>query len=120
MIATTNTRFGVRSTSPEGSCYRKDMVTEHWTTYPVRDMTRAEADAVLAHQLSTGSCYKYEIIDLDVQEHVAMLRRTAAKRIFDSAGYDGLSREGADIERRAAIRAVAIIAADYAEAAARA
>lgn len=120
MIPTTNTRFGVTTTSPEGSVFRKDMVTEHWTTYPVRDMTRAEAEAVLARSLSTGSCYTFEIIDLDVQDQVRQIRNAASKAVLDATGYDDLTREGVDVEKRAAIRKVAIIAADHAEATARA
>lgn len=114
-------RFGVRMTGPDG-VFMKDMVSQHWTTYAVRDMTRKEADEVVAYELGKGSCNTYEIVDLDEAAQVREIRAAAAKAVRDLAGYDAIpyavrkeaTGPGADIRR------VAMLAADRAEALARA
>ena len=114
-------RFGVRMTGQDG-VFMKDMNSQHWTTYPVRDMTRKEADEVVAYELAKGSCNTYEIIDLDEADQVRKIRSAAAKAVRDLAGYDAIPYAirkeaegiGADIRR------VALLAADRAEALARA
>lgn len=114
-------RFGVRMTGQDG-VFMKDMNSQHWTTYPVRDMTRKEADEVVAYELAKGSCNTYEIIDLDEADQVRKIRSAAAKAVRDLAGYDAIPyeirKEGVGIG--AEIRRVAILAADRAEALARA
>lgn len=120
-ITAPGVRFGVRMTGPDG-VFMKDMVTEHWTTYPVRDMTREEADEVVAYELTKGTCCTYLIIDLDEADQVRKIRSAAAKAVRDLAGYDAIPYEIRSREEGAAaeIRRVAAMAADRAEALARA
>jgi hypothetical protein len=119
-ITAPGVRFGVRMTGQDGT-FMKDMTSQHWTTYPVRDMSRKEADDVVAYELKKGSCNTYEIIDLDEAAQVVKIRSAAAMAVRDLAGYDDIPYEvrkeavgpGADIRR------VAMLAADRAEALAR-
>lgn len=119
-ITAPGVRFGVRMTGRDG-VFMKDMVSEHWTTYPVRDMTRKEADDVVARELAKGSCNTYEIIDLDEADQVRQIRSAAAKAVRDLAGYHSIPWEIRQLDDGlgAAIRRVAMQAADHAEAMAR-
>lgn len=112
-------RFGVRMTGPDG-VFMKDMTSQHWTTSQVRDMTRKEADDVVAYELTKGTCSTYEVIDLDELQQVTNIRSAAAKAVRDSAGYDGIPWDERKGKQGAVIRMAAMLAADRAEALARA
>lgn len=117
-ITAPGVRFGVRCTGPDG-VHMKDMVSGHWTTYPVRDMTRQEAEEVVAYELTKGTVSTYEMIDLDEQAQCVQVRSAAVKAVLDAAGYNDLDYETRKGEVGRVLRAAARMAGDKAVAAAR-
>lgn len=117
-ITAPGVRFGVLCTGPDGG-HMKDMVSGHWTTYPVRDMTRQEAEEVVAYELTKGTVSTYEIIDLDERDQCTQVRSAAVKAVLDAAGYDDLDYETRKGEVGRVLRAAARMAGDKAVAAAR-
>jgi hypothetical protein len=106
MITTTKTRFAVVMTSPQGGVYSKDMVSGHWTTGSVRDMTRSEVDAVMAHEKSKGTCSTFEVVDLDVRDGLVAVIKAAREAVTERTKYHDIPyAERRDGELGQAIRA---------------
>lgn len=117
-ITAPGVRFGVRCIGPDG-VFMKDMISGHWTTYPVRDMTRQEAEEVVAYELAKGTVSTYQVIDLDEQAQCNQVRSAAVKAVLDAAGYDDLDYEIRKGEVGRVLRAAARMAGNKAVAAAR-
>jgi len=113
-------RFAVLLHTQDGRVYQKDKLTEHWTTYAVKDMTRAEADAVVAYELAKRTTSTYEIADLDERAQVTKVRSAAAKAVRASVGYEDWSKEKRFGPEGEFIGAASRLAANLAEARARA
>lgn len=112
-------RFAVLMHTREGRIFQKDKISEHWTTYAVKDMTRAEADAVVTYELAKRTTSIYEIVDLDERAQVIKVRSAAAKAVRASVGYEGWTKEKRLGPEGEFIGAASQLAADLAEARAR-
>lgn len=113
-------RFAVLLRTQDGRVYQKDKLSEHWTTYAVMDMTRAEADAVVAYELAKRTTSTYEIVDLDERAQVTKVRAEAAKAVRASVGYEDWTKEKRFGPEGEFIGAASRLAANLAEARARA
>lgn len=113
-------RFAVFQHTRDGSVFKKDKLSEHWTTYAVMDMTRAEADAVVAYELAKRTTSTYEIVDLDERAQVIKVRAEAAKAVRASVGYQEWDKERRIGPEGEFIGAASRLAANLAEARARA
>ncbi|MDZ5605260.1 hypothetical protein SJI00_21025 [Pseudomonas sp. RP23018S] len=113
-------RFAVFLQTQDGRVYQKDKLSEHWTTNSrVLDMTRTEADAVVAHELAKHTTSTYEIVDLDERAQVIRVRSAAARAVCASVGYEDWTKEKRFGPEGEFIRAASRLAADLAEARAR-
>lgn len=119
-VTTPAKRFGVRMTCTDGRVYMKDMRTEHWTTYAVRDMSLAECEEVVAHELAKRTSSTYEIIDLDLEAELAVMFTSVAAAYRAAMNYDRFTMAERHSEEAGAIRKGAIAAAKIAVAKARA
>lgn len=113
-------RFAVFQHTRDGGVFKKDKLSEHWTTYAVMDMTRAEADAVVAYELAKRTTSTYEIVDLDERAQVIKVRAEAAKAVRASVGYQEWDKERRFGPEGEFIGAASRLAANLAEARARA
>jgi hypothetical protein len=113
-------RFAVFLQTRDGRVYQKDKLSEHWTTSKVLDMTRTEADAVVAHELAKRTTSTYEIVDLDERAQVTKVRSAAAKAVRASVGYEDWTKEKRFGPEGEFIGAASRLAADLAEVRARA
>lgn len=113
-------RFAVQLHTADGRLYLKDKLTEHWTTYSVKDMTRVEAEAVVAYELAKRTTSTYQIIDRDEQAQVIQIRSAAAKAVRALVGYEDWAKEKRFGPEGEFIGAASRMAANLAEARARA
>jgi len=113
-------RFAVLLHTKDGRVFQKDKISEHWTTYAVKDMTRVEADAVVAYELAKRTTSTYEIADLDERAQVTKVRSAAAKAVRASVGYEDWTKEKRFGPEGEFIGAASRLAANLAEARARA
>lgn len=113
-------RFAVQLHTADGRVYLKDKLSEHWTTYAVNDMTRVEAEAVVAYELAKRTTSTYQIIDRDEQAQVIHVRSAAAKAVRASVGYEDWTTEKRFGPEGEFVGAASRLAANLAEARARA
>lgn len=87
MLSTSKSRYAVRMTTKQGK-FLKDKSTGRWTTYSkVPEMSRAEADETYYRCLSNKDGFKYEVIDLDIQDGLDMIEGHVRNRMKADCHY---------------------------------
>lgn len=85
-------RFALEHEYVEG-CFRQDKHSQHWTTYAVPAMNRAEVQAAYDRAIAKGGCGVYRIVDLDIEDGLNLISRTIRRALTLETGYDDMSAD---------------------------
>ena len=91
-LTSSKNRFALEREYAEG-CFRQDKTSQHWTTYAVPAMTRAEVQEAYDRAISKGGCGVYRIVDLDIELGLNIISRTVRRAVTEETGYDNMSAD---------------------------